>query len=245
MADAFDGGSALTALVLAGALGLRHSADPDHLVAVSTLVAGRRGGHGVRAAARLGAAWGAGHALTLVLFGLPVVLVQAYLPEPAQRLAEAAIGVLIVGLAARLLVRYRRGAFHVHAHEHDGVAHTHLHSHAGGGAGRAAHRHSHPPPRSPLAAFLIGCLHGTGGSAAVGVLLVASVPGRSTAVAALAIFAAGTAVSMTLLSAAFGRLLTAAPVRARLRATIPALGTFGLLFGAWYALSAWGLAPVG
>jgi high-affinity nickel permease len=241
MTESFDGDWVVTALLLAGALGLRHSADPDHLVAVSTLIAGRRGGHGVRAAARLGAAWGAGHALTLVLFGLPVVLVQAWLPEPAQRLAEAAIGVLIVGLAVRLLARYRRGAFHVHAHEHEGVAHTHLHSHASG----AVHRHAHPTPRSPLAAFLIGCLHGTGGSAAVGVLLVASVPDRSTAVAALLVFAAGTAVSMAALSAAFGRILTAAPVRTRLRAAIPALGTFGLLFGAWYALSAWGLAPIG
>jgi ABC-type nickel/cobalt efflux system permease component RcnA len=200
----------------------------------------------VRAATRLGAAWGAGHALTLLLFGLPVVLVQAFLPEAVQRGAEAAIGALIVGLAVRLLVRYRRGAFHAHTHVHDGVAHTHLHSHAGAARGGAAfHRHAHPPPRSPLAAFLIGGLHGTGGSAAVGVLLVASVPGRSAAVAALAIFAAGTAVSMALLSAAFGRLLAAAPVRARLTAAIPALGAFGLLFGSWYALSAYGLAPVG
>jgi uncharacterized membrane protein YeaQ/YmgE (transglycosylase-associated protein family) len=156
-------------------------------------------------------------------------------------LVVSVIGAIIVLLAVRLLVRWRRGAYHVHAHEHDGVAHAHLHSHAGG----TVHRHAHPPPRSPLAAFLIGCLHGTGGSAAVGVLLVASVPDRSTAVAALLVFAAGTAVSMAALSAAFGRILTAAPVRARLRTAIPALGTFGLLFGAWYALSAWGLAPVG
>src|SRR4051812_6794052 len=184
-------GTLLTALALAAALGLRHSADPDHLVAVSTLIAGRRR-HGARAAAALGAAWGAGHALTLLLFGLPVVLVQAHLPERVQQLAEAAIGALIVGLAVKLLLRWRRGAFHVHAHEHDGVAHTHLHAHAHA----ARHAHGHPPARSPLAAFLIGCLHGTGGSAAVGVLLVASVPGRGAAAAALGIFAAGTAVSM-------------------------------------------------
>jgi hypothetical protein len=240
MTSAFDGdGSVLTALALAGVLGLRHSADPDHLVAVSTLITGRRR-HGARAAARLGAAWGAGHALTLLLFGLPIVLVQAYLPEPVQQLAEGAIGALIVGLAVQLLVRYRRGAFHVHAHEHEGVAHTHLHSHAGG----PVHSHPHPPPaRSPLTAFLIGCLHGTGGSAAVGILLVASVPARGTAVAALVVFAAGTAVSMALLSAAFGRMLGAALVRARLRAAIPALATFGLTFGAWYGLSAYGLVP--
>ena len=232
-------GSLLSALALAAALGLRHSADPDHLVAVSTLIAGRRR-HGGRAAARLGAAWGAGHALTLLAFGLPVVLVRALLPDAVQRLAEAGIGVLIVALAVQLLVRWRRGAFHVHVHDHDGAPHTHLHSHAG----TALHRHRHPPPRSPVTAFLIGCLHGTGGSAAVGVLLVASVASRPTAVAALAVFAAGTAVSMALLSAAFGRLLAAAPMRTRLRSAIPALGTFGLLFGVWYALSAYEVVPL-
>jgi cytochrome c biogenesis protein CcdA len=239
MASPVADGSVLGALALAAALGLRHSTDPDHLVAVSTLIAGRRR-DGARAAARLGAAWGGGHALTLLLFGLPIVLVQAYLPERVQQLAEGAIGVLIVGLAVRLLVRYRRGAFHAHAHEHDdGVAHIHLHSHAGG----PAHGHDHPRPRSAFAAFLIGCLHGTGGSAAVSILLVASVPGREAAVAALAIFAAGTAVSMALLSAAFGRLLGAAPVRERFRAAIPAMGSFGMAFGVWYALSAYDVVP--
>src|SRR3954451_23906969 len=101
MASPVADGSVLGALALAGALGLRHSTDPDHLVAVSTLIAGRRR-DGARAAARLGAAWGTGHALTLLLFGLPIVLVQAYLPERVQQLAEGAIGVLIVGLALRL-----------------------------------------------------------------------------------------------------------------------------------------------
>jgi hypothetical protein len=231
-------GPVLTALALAGLLGLRHSADPDHLAAVSALIAGRTR-HGARAAARLGAAWGAGHGLALLAFGLPIVLVQAYLPGAMQRLAEAAIGLLIVVLAVRLLVRWRRGAFHVHVHEHDGVPHTHVHGHAA----TADHGHAHPRPRSARAAFLIGCLHGTGGSAAVGILLVAGVPGRGAAVAALVVFAAGTAVSMALLSAVFGRLLTAAPVRRRLATAIPALGTVGVAFGAWYALSAYGVVP--
>src|SRR6266540_3499554 len=94
-------------LLLALLLGLRHALDPDHLVAVSTLVAGTEE-KAPRTAARLGATWGAGHALAVVILGLPVVVAHALLPELVQRLAETAIGVIIVLLAARLLLRWRR-----------------------------------------------------------------------------------------------------------------------------------------
>jgi ABC-type nickel/cobalt efflux system permease component RcnA len=219
-------------------LGLRHAADPDHLVAVTTLVAGARSG-GARAAARLGAAWGAGHALTLLVFGLPIVLAGLTLPEPLERLAEAAIGVLIVGLAVQLLRRWRRGAYHAHEHQHEGLRHAHVHGH--GGALR--HAHAHPPPRSPLAAFLVGCLHGMGGSAAVGLLLVGTVPSREGAAAALLVFATGTALSMAMLSGAFGLVLASRRIPWRPSAAIPALGSFSALFGVWYGLAAWSLVP--
>lgn len=223
-------------LGLALLLGIRHAADPDHLVAVSTLIAGSRGG-GSRAAARLGAAWGAGHALTLTAFGLPIVLVQAFLPASLQRLAEAAIGVVIVALGAQLLWRWRQGSYHVHVHEHGGRQHSHVHRHAES----AGHEHGHSPVRTPLAAFLIGCVHGTGGSAAVGVLLVAGVPDRETAIAALLVLAAATAISMAALSGAVGSLLAAGVVRHRLATATPVLATFSMLFGLWYVLAAWDL----
>ena len=142
----FDAGpSLLAALGAALVIGLRHSTDPDHLVAVSTLIAGasRRAG---LAAARLGGAWGVGHAAALTVFGLPVVLVRAQLPERVFQVTEAAIGLLIVFLALQLLVRWRRGAYHFHAHSHDGVLHTHLHRHAE----TKLHAHVHQP-RTALA----------------------------------------------------------------------------------------------
>src|ERR671935_2971756 len=108
-----QGHGAAVVVAVAFALGLRHASDPDHLVAVSTLVADTRG-RAARAAARLGAAWGAGHATTLLAFGLPVLLVRSFLPRVVEQSAEALIGVIIVVLAARLLLRWRRGAYHVH-----------------------------------------------------------------------------------------------------------------------------------
>src|SRR3954447_17910342 len=92
---------------VAGLLGLRHATDPDHLTAVATLLARHRSD--ARGAGRLGLAWGLGHATTLFAFGLPVVLFESYLPEPLQMGAEAAVGLVIVALAARLLLRWRRG----------------------------------------------------------------------------------------------------------------------------------------
>src|SRR3954468_20303205 len=86
-----SGHGAIVVLLLAFALGLRHASDPDHLVAVSTLVADTRG-RAARAAGRLGAAWGAGHATTLLLFGLPVLLFRSYLPAVVEQSAETLIG---------------------------------------------------------------------------------------------------------------------------------------------------------
>src|SRR5919202_806213 len=99
-----DGTTVALVLVVALVLGLRHATDPDHLTAVTTLIAGGRDRAG-RAAARLGLAWGLGHATSLFAFGIPIVLYRAYLPEPFQRAAETSVGFLIVGLAVWLLVR--------------------------------------------------------------------------------------------------------------------------------------------
>jgi cytochrome c biogenesis protein CcdA len=242
------GGGVALALVVALLLGLRHATDPDHLTAVSTLVLSdeRRGG---RRAAALGLAWGLGHATTLIALGVPLVLFQHLLPETLQRAAEAAIGLVIVALAARLLRRWHRGYYHVHPHSHGAVrhAHPHVHEHATDAAHPAEYAHAHPHAerlgRTPLAAFGIGLLHGAGGSAGAGLLLVGATPGRVAALAALVVFALGTAASMGLVSAAFGHALARGPLLRRVTAAIPVLGSLSLLFGVWYALGALDTVP--
>jgi ABC-type nickel/cobalt efflux system permease component RcnA len=231
------GHGAAVAIAVAFALGLRHAADPDHLVAVTTLVASTRE-RAAGAAARLGAAWGAGHALTLLAFGLPVLLLRAVLPGWLENAAEVAVGTIVAALAVRLLVRWRRGAFHVHVHEHAGVEHAHLHSHAD--EVEHAHAHAHRP-RTPWQAFGIGLVHGTAGSAGVTVLVIASVPTTRVAVAALLVLVCGTAVSMTLLSAAAGRLLAGTRLRRRFARATPLLAAVALVFGAAYIAAALGV----
>lgn len=230
LASLSDGATLLAVLAVAMLLGLRHATDPDHLAAVTTLIASTE--RRARDAAALGLAWGAGHALTLFTLGVPIVLYRAYLPAPLQRGAETAIGFLIAGLAVWLLVRWRRGAFHAHAHVHGLRSHNHLHSHR-------AESHGHTRSRTPLGAFGVGLLHGVGGSAGVGLLLVSTIDGRALAVIGLAILAAFTAVSMTLLTTGFGLTLA----RRRIGRFAPALGLASLTFGVWYALGAQGVLP--
>jgi len=209
------GHGALAVLLLAFALGLRHASDPDHLVAVSTLVADTRG-RAARAAARLGTAWGLGHAATLLAFGLPVLLLRSYLPHVVEQSAEALIGVIIVALAVRLLFR-----------------HVRVHSRAGD-AGRV-HEHS---VRTPAKAFAIGLVHGTAGSAGVAVLLLATIPSTTLACVGLIVLVLGCTLSMALMSAVVGGALNAAKARRGLARAIPVLGSLALAFGAWYLVSA-------
>lgn len=210
-------GEAFAALALVAILlGLRHATDPDHLAAVTTLLAGER--PSARRAGALGLTWGLGHATALFGFGLPIVVWRAYLPAGFQTAAEAAVGVMIVVLALRLLHRWRR--------------HTRLHP--GDGA---------PRGRSGLQAYGIGLLHGVGGSAGVGVLLLAAIPSHGAAVAALALFSLFAAVSMALASTAFGLTLSRGPAMHGQLAVAPALGALGLAFGLWYSLGALGAVP--
>lgn len=237
-----DGTALLVVVGVAILLGLRHATDPDHLAAVTTLIAS--GGERTRrAAAALGLSWGLGHAVSLFAFGLPIVLFKAYLPGPVQEGAETTIGLVIVALAAWLLVRWRRGVFHLHLHEHEEDGrHVHGHTHA---AAAVARRHPHRSARvrSPLQAFGIGLVHGLGGSAGVGVLLLATIGSHAIAVVALALFALFTAVSMALLSIGFGLTLSSRRVRRSFHTLAPVLGLASLAFGAWYALGALHVAP--
>ena len=218
-----EGASIGVVLFVAVLLGLRHAMDPDHIAAMTTLVASGRE-KVARSAAGLGAWWGVGHGITLVVFGIPILLAERYLPERVQQGAETAVAVLIVFLAVRLLVRWRHGYFDLHAHPHSDRDHRHA-------------------VRTPAAALGVGLVHGMGGSAGVGVLLLAAIPSETVAVASLLLLALFTAVSMTILTVGFGLTLTARPLAAASGKVIPALGALSLAFGVWYAAAAWALAP--
>ena len=218
-----SGTSFAVVLLVAVLLGLRHATDPDHMAAVTTLITSGKE-RATRSAARLGAWWGLGHALTLVLFGIPILVAGRYLPERVDQGAETAVGALIVFLAIRLLVRWRHGYFDLHAHPHP----------------EQQHRHA---VRTPAGAFGIGLVHGMGGSAGIGVLLLAAIPSETVAVASLVVLAFFTAVSMTIVTSGFGWTLSLRPVAGAVAASIPAIGLASLAFGLWYSAAAWNVIP--
>jgi high-affinity nickel permease len=220
-------------------LGLRHASDPDHLAAVTTLIASGEDRHRVRKAGNMGFLWGLGHGTTLVLIGLPLVLLNHYLPEIVGKIAEVAIGCIIVLLAMRLLVRWRQGFYHVHVHTHDGgEIHRHVHSHVQDESHGHAHRF---PKRTPLSSYGVGLVHGIGGSGGLTLLLISTISDKAQATGALLLFAAGTAVSMALLSTALGLVIAGGPIARNFERVAPVLGVLSMAFGAWYALGALGV----
>lgn len=229
-----------TILLVSLLLGLRHAGDPDHLAAVTTLIASEEDHSRIKKATFMGFSWGLGHGTTLVLLGLPLVLLGRYLPERVSQVAEFAIGAIIVILAVRLLIRWRRGMFHVHPHSHGDKPHSHVHSHVEPEG--STHTHSHKLPlRTPLSAYGVGLIHGIGGSGGLTLLLLSTIPDPGQATVALLIFASGTAISMALLSTGFGLIIAGGPIGRNFERLAPVLGVLAVAFGVWYALAAVGL----
>jgi high-affinity nickel permease len=224
----FDGAPLLVALGVAFLLGLRHASDPDHLVAVTSLVAAEDGD--TRKAARLGAWWGIGHAGALLAIGIPLIAFKTELPAWLETGAEKAIGVVILVLAARVIFKWARGDYRATAHKHEHGHTSRRHLRRGDG------EHRHVKVRTPGQALSIGLLHGLAGTGAIVLLLIAALPSRLEAGLALAVFAPMSIVSMAALTAAFAWVLTRPIIEPVYRTVlIPGLGAFGMLFGLWYA----------
>jgi ABC-type nickel/cobalt efflux system permease component RcnA len=225
----FDGAPLAVALVVAFLLGLRHASDPDHLVAVTSLVAADDGD--TRRAARIGAWWGIGHGGTLLALGLPLILLKSELPAWLESGAERAVGVVILVLALRVLVKWRRGDYRAGSHASP-APRADRHRHLRRGAGTT---HAHEHVRTPVQALGIGMLHGLAGTGAVVLLLIAALPQKLEAAAALAVFAPMSVVSMALCTSAFAWVLTRPMLEPVYRSVlIPAFGAFGAVFGIGY-----------
>lgn len=223
LSSLFDGAPLMVALAIAFVLGLRHASDPDHLGAVTSLVAADGGD--TRRAAALGAWWGLGHGGTLLVVGLPLILLKSELPAWLELGAERAVGVVILLLAARVLWKWLRVDYRVGSH----AAHSHRHVY------RTTVEHSHRRTRSPRQAFGIGLLHGLAGTGAVVLLLIAALPSQLEAAAALLLFAPMSVLSMAACTTIFAWALTRPVMEPVYRSVlIPGFSAFGLLFGTWY-----------
>ena len=80
-------------LILGFFLGMRHATDPDHVIAVMTIVTKQRG---VAKAGVIGALWGMGHTLTIFLVGAAIILFKVAIPPRLGLSMEFAVGLMLI-----------------------------------------------------------------------------------------------------------------------------------------------------
>ncbi len=198
-------------------LGVRHATDVDHVVAVAAIVSRQRK---VRLAALVGALWGLGHTITILLVGVPIVLFNWAVAPRVGLAMEFAVGCMLVVLGLRNLplsrLRPRRAAgagpvVHPHVHVHGDYVHAHVHE-------PVLEAHPHAPGATPLGrldrAFgglgfyqvarpvVVGTVHGLAGSAAIALLVLTTIGDPAWAVAYLSVFGVGTVAGMVLITTA-------------------------------------------
>src|SRR5215470_11621844 len=187
----------LSGSALGSLLGMRHALEPDHLTAVSTLVTTVPGERGRYRAAMLGAFWGLGHTLSLVVVGAVLVVLRAEMPARVSDVFELFVAIMLVGLGIRAIAlagrQGRVGPAHVHHHGH--VVHAH--------AGAAPHVHvgRWTLARRPL---LVGAVHGLAGSGALTALVLATLTSTTARITYMALFGFGSTVGMAALSGLLG-----------------------------------------
>lgn len=213
------------------ALGMRHAVEPDHLAAVSTLATEHRT---PRAGLWLGALWGLGHSLSLLLVGGGLALVGAQMPDRVEAGLELLVAVMVVVLGVRAVWRSvkegRAGA--IATHTHGDVVHAHP------TASEHVHLRSWTFATRPL---LVGVMHGLAGSGALTALVVAELPSVSARLAYIAVFGCGSVVGMALLTGLAGLPLRRLAQLPRFAAGL--LGVAGLVsiaVGLW-----WGVESLG
>jgi len=190
----------LTWIIFGFLLGLQHALEADHIAAVASIAADKKG---FRPIVRHGAMWGLGHAVTLGVFGGAVYALKLQLDERLASGLEFAVGVMLVLLGARLIHVLVRDRIHFHVHRHGAdEAHFHAHSHAGDVRNHAASAHAHLHPPGHWGRSLgIGMIHGLAGSAALVALAAASAPSVPLGLAFMVLFGVGSIAGMALFSA--------------------------------------------
>lgn len=215
-----------TALFLALALGFlagfKHAFEPDHVIAVSTLIHRRPSLWGVL---RSGLAWGAGHTTTLALAVLAVGALQVQLSEAMLGYLEIPVALMLLALGAWALWDGASRFSRLRRHDHDAVPHYHVGDHP--------HPHGFPVGRTGWQGYCVGLVHGLAGSGALLVLVAATLPSATLTVAYALIFGLGSILGMGAVTLALALPLLASRKRPLLFHSLTGLaGALSVLLGA-------------
>jgi hypothetical protein len=203
-------------------LGIRHATDPDHVIAVTTIVSRQRS---IRHAGLIGALWGLGHTITIFFVGTAIILFNLVIPPRIGLAMELAVGLMLILLGVLNLTGVTQWVTKrfTPVHSHGGVVHSHTHTHE---EGPHEHIHGHNPEvhihldDKPKGAFqnalqrlglyqalrplAVGLVHGLAGSAAVALLVLTTIRDPRWAIAYLLVFGIGTIAGMMLITMVIG-----------------------------------------
>lgn len=208
----------LSIIALGFFLGMRHATDPDHVIAVTTIVSRHRSIHH---AAFIGVLWGLGHTITILVVGSAIILFGLVIPPRLGLTMELSVGLMLILLGVLNLsgimhwisetVTPLQLEQHSHFHGHGDYVHSHLHGHS-------PEKHGHAEDATPLGwidrmfgglslyqvvrPLGVGIVHGLAGSAAVALLVLTTIRVPSWAVLYLLVFGLGTVAGMMLITAA-------------------------------------------
>jgi len=212
----------LTILAIGFSLGMRHATDPDHVIAVTTIVTN----HPSRLrAALIGAFWGLGHTATILVVGAAIILFNLVIPVEVGLSMEFAVALMLIvlglinisaflgspppalalaggnSISPDLVIPTADGP-HSRRHAHGTLQHLHPHPHEGEEnsmssidrifGGLGIYHYVRP--------FAVGLVHGLAGSAAVALLVLTTIHNAHWAVAYLLVFGVGTIAGMMLIT---------------------------------------------
>src|SRR5712692_4618489 len=188
-------GMFLSVLGLGFVLGLKHALDPDHMVAVSTIVSESRS---VKRSSLIGTFWGLGHTVSLLCASVVVIALKVQIPDRIALWMEFAVALMLIFLGLSTTMKSLRGwKLHRHRHTHDGSTHTHLPLHREGDERVHRHRHLIGVGARP---FFVGMVHGMAGSAALTLLVLATIPSAVAGLIYIAVFGLGSVGGMLIMS---------------------------------------------
>jgi ABC-type nickel/cobalt efflux system permease component RcnA len=218
----------LSIIALGFFLGMRHATDPDHVIAVATIVTRQRS---LARAALIGAFWGLGHTITIFVVGAGIILFNLVIPVRVGLSMELSVGIMLVILGIMNVAAFlrstpdsrlasdnkasiggdqqREAVVHSHSHSHGNFVHSHQHAHV---------REIHPDRVDPMPVsaldrmfakftsyqhvrpLAVGIVHGLAGSAAVALLVLTTIRNPHWAIAYLLVFGLGTIAGMMVIT---------------------------------------------
>jgi high-affinity nickel permease len=206
----------LTVMGVGFLLGMRHATDPDHIVAVTTFVCRQQS---ARSARLIGMLWGVGHSITISFVGAAIIVFNLAIPARVGLALELAVGLMLIFLGAlnlsgvlQWITERMTPVIHPHAHSPGVEPHAHVHGHA-----LEAHLHLEQEPAGRLRQALeriglyqilrplaVGIVHGLAGSAAIALLIMATIRDPAWALFYLLVFGLGTIAGMMLITTLIG-----------------------------------------